>query len=278
MDSGIVAELGADWMTKADAGTGPFTFKQWKRGIAVDLAANPGYWGGAPKIDGVQFLIVPTGDTALSQYDAGELDFVNLPENSFRRALSDPAYASQTIKVPKAQVRYIGMNQNLYAPFKDKRVREAISLSIDRDGHDQGPLQRRRVSAQRRRPCPASPATIRTCRRSNTIRSAPRSCSREAGFPDGKGMPPIEITVHRAVQGRDHLLRRPVQARCSACRSRQGRRARHLHQVDECRRGGLLPLGLDRRLSRRHDLPGRDVVRARARSTGRAGRTPPTTS
>ena len=65
MDSGIVADLGADWMTKADAGTGPFRFKQWRRGIAVDLTANAGYWGGAPKIDGVQFLIIPTGDTAL---------------------------------------------------------------------------------------------------------------------------------------------------------------------------------------------------------------------
>src|SRR5580704_4162489 len=138
MDSGIVAALGADWMTKADAGTGPFTFKQWKRGTEVDLAANPGYWGGAPKIDGVQFLIIPTGDTALSQYDAGELDLVNLPENTFRRALSNPAYASQTIKVPKAQVRYMGMNQNLYAPFKDKRVREAISLSLDRDAMIKG--------------------------------------------------------------------------------------------------------------------------------------------
>src|SRR5258708_30992029 len=138
MDSGIVAELGADWMTKADGGTGPFTFKQWKRGTEVDLAANPGYWRGAPKIDGVQFLIIPTGDTALSQYDAGELDFVNLPENSFRRALSNPSYQSQTIKVPKAQVRYMGMNQNLYAPFKDKRVREATSISLDRDAMIKG--------------------------------------------------------------------------------------------------------------------------------------------
>jgi hypothetical protein len=31
--------------------------------------------------------------------------------------------------VPAAQIRYLGMNQHLYAPFKDKRVREAICLS-----------------------------------------------------------------------------------------------------------------------------------------------------
>ena len=33
MDSGIVAEHGADWMTKVSAGTGPFKFKQWRRGV-----------------------------------------------------------------------------------------------------------------------------------------------------------------------------------------------------------------------------------------------------
>ena len=64
MDSGIVAEHGADWMTKVSAGTGPFKFKQWRRGVSVDLDADP-YWGGAPKIDGVSFLIVPNADTAL---------------------------------------------------------------------------------------------------------------------------------------------------------------------------------------------------------------------
>ena len=30
--------------------------------------------------------------------------------------------------MPRAQSTYLGMNQNLYAPFKDKRVREAVSL------------------------------------------------------------------------------------------------------------------------------------------------------
>ena len=82
-----------DWMTKVSAGTGPYKFR------AVDGAAsrsssrrNKEYWGGAPKIDGVSFVIVPNADTALSQYDAGELDFVDVyddgvPPRAARRAL-----------------------------------------------------------------------------------------------------------------------------------------------------------------------------------------------
>jgi len=192
MDSGIVAELGADWMTKADAGTGPFTFKQWKRGTEVDLGANPNYWGGAPKIDGVQFLIIPTGDTALSQYDAGELDLVSLPENTFRRALTNPAYQSQLIQVPKAQVRYMGMNQNLYAPFKDKRVREAISLSLDRDAMIKGLYSGAgfRLNGQT---LPGIPGYNPDMPVLKYDPERAKALLAEAGYPGGKGMPPVEI-------------------------------------------------------------------------------------
>jgi len=192
MDSGIVAQLGADWMTKADAGTGPFTFKQWRRGTQVELAANPGYWGGAPKIDGVQFLIIPTGDTALSQYDAGELDFVNLPENTFRRALSNPDYKSQIVQVPKAQVRYMGMNQSLYAPFKDKRVREAISLALDRDAMIKG-LYNGAAFRLNGQTVPGIPGYNPDMPALKYDPERAKALLAEAGYPGGKGMAPLEI-------------------------------------------------------------------------------------
>jgi oligopeptide transport system substrate-binding protein len=192
MDSGVVAEQGADWMTKVDAGTGPFTFKQWKRGTVVDLGANPSYWGGAPKIDGVQFLIIPTGDTALSQYDAGELDFVNLPENTFRRALTNPDYKSQIVQVPKAQVRYLGMNQNLYAPFKDKRVREAISLSLDREAMVKG-LYNGAAFVLKGQTVPGIPGYNPDMPPLKYDPERAKALLAEAGFAGGKGMPPLEI-------------------------------------------------------------------------------------
>jgi len=78
-----VAEQGPDWMTKVSAGTGPFKFRQWKRGVSVELEANKAYWGGAPKIDGVSFLVVPNADTALSQYDAGSsISSTSMPRRS----------------------------------------------------------------------------------------------------------------------------------------------------------------------------------------------------
>lgn len=193
MDSGIVAELGSDWMQKASAGTGAFKFKQWKRGVEVELEANKAYWGGAPKIDGVRYLIVPNADTALSQYDAGELDFLDVHESTFRRVLRDERYRDQLQKVPRAQSRYLGMNQNLYAPFKDKRVREAVSLSLNRDAMIRGlydgaafPLNgviTPGVAGYN----PDLPALKFDADRAKKLIA-------EAGFPEGKGLPPVEIS------------------------------------------------------------------------------------
>ena len=192
MDSGIVAEQGADWMTKVSAGTGPFMFKGWKRGTSVDLVANPNYWGGKPKIDGVQFLIIPKSDTAISQYDAGELDFVRLEEDSYRRVLNDPAYKDQLVRAPRAQVRYMGMNANLYAPFKDKRVREAISLSLDRAAMIKG-LYNGAATQINGQTVPGIPGYNPDLPPLKFDPERAKALLAEAGYPGGKGMPPIEI-------------------------------------------------------------------------------------
>ena len=68
------------------------------------------------------------------------------------------------------------MNQNLYAPFKDKRVREAISLSIDRNGHGRGPLWRRGASLLNGVVTPGMPGYNPSAAGAQiTIPSAPRS-------------------------------------------------------------------------------------------------------
>ena len=194
MDSGIVAEQGSDWMTKVSAGTGPYKFKQWRRSVSVDLEANKSYWGGAPKIDGVSFLVVPNADTALSQYDAGELDFVDVYASATRRVLRDDRYNHDLIREPRAQSTYLAMNQNLYAPFKDKRVREAISIAIDRQGMVKG-LYGGAAFVLNGVTTPGVPGFYSDAREIKYDPAKAKALLAEAGFPDGHGMPPIEISA-----------------------------------------------------------------------------------
>lgn len=192
MDSGIVAEQGPDWMTKVSAGTGPYKFKAWTRGVSVDLDANPDYWGGAPKIAGVSFLVIPNGDTALAQYDAGELDFVDVPESMFRRVLKDDGYKDQLIEVPRAQVRFLGMNQALYPPFKDQRVREALSLAIDRNAMIKG-LYGGAAFPANGFVTPGVPGYQQGLPDMQYDPEKAKALLADAGYPGGKGMPPLDI-------------------------------------------------------------------------------------
>ena len=149
MDSGIVAEQGPDWMTKVSAGTGPYSFVRWQRGVDVTEKANPNYWGGAPKIEGIRFLIVPSGDTALSMYDAGELDVVDVPESSYRRVLSDDRYAKQLLEAPRAQVPVSG-DESVALSAIPRRARARGDIARDRPGGDgEGALRQRRRHHER---------------------------------------------------------------------------------------------------------------------------------
>jgi peptide/nickel transport system substrate-binding protein len=194
MDSGIVAADGPDWMTKEDAGTGPFKFKGWTRGVEVDLTADEDYWGGAPKIDGVRFLIIPDGNTALSQYDAGELDFLDVYQSAYHQVLSDPRYKDEVIKVPRAQSNYMGMNQSLYAPFKDKRVREAISLALPRQAMIKGLFDGAAFELDGIVTPGVAGYDASLLPPLKYDPDLAKQLMSEAGYPGGKGLPPVTIT------------------------------------------------------------------------------------
>lgn len=193
MDSGIVADKGADWVRTVSAGTGPFRFKEWRRGAFVEIEANKAYWGGAASIDAVRFLVIPNGDTALAQYEAGELDVLDVQESTIRRVMRDTSKDKERQVVPRAQSRFLAMNPLVYAPFKDRRVREAISLTINRDAmirgfYDNAAFQLHGVTT------PGVAGYFNDLPKPKYDPAAAKKLLADAGYPDGKGLPPIDIS------------------------------------------------------------------------------------
>jgi peptide/nickel transport system substrate-binding protein len=115
-------------MQSNPVGTGPFKFREWKRGERVVLEANDDYWGGRPKIDRLIFKVVPDNAARFIQLKAGEIHAMDgLDPNNLDAIERDP-----NLKLVQSQginVCYLSLNCEV-PPFNDKRVRQAVAMAI----------------------------------------------------------------------------------------------------------------------------------------------------
>jgi oligopeptide transport system substrate-binding protein len=192
-DTQAVADNGPNWFMQVSAGTGPFKFAEWKRGQSVYLSAFKDYYEGAPKIDGIRFIIVPSEETSVTMYEAGELDVLMVASTDLaRRIMRDAKLKAEAQTVSAAQINYLGMNQNLYAPFKDKRVREAFCISIDRDAMSKG-LFGGLAQPLYGQITPGIPGYNAAVKKIAYDPERAKKLMADAGYPNGRGMPPLKI-------------------------------------------------------------------------------------
>ena len=118
-------------------GSGPFKFKEWKRGEYWWLEANENYWAGRPYVDEVVLKVYPSVEAAVLALKAGEVDmwgYGGVPVSVALDLMKDP-----NIKVevsPGLGVLMMGVNvhPNKTDPLaRDVRVRKAIAYGIDYD-------------------------------------------------------------------------------------------------------------------------------------------------
>jgi len=115
-------------------GTGPFKFKEYIRGVSIELVKNPDYHvPGRPYLDGIKFFIIPDPNTAMSALITGEVLVFRPYFVPDLTALSGPA-ASQIVveKTVGTLSRVIYLNARV-KPWDDPRVRLAASLAVDRE-------------------------------------------------------------------------------------------------------------------------------------------------
>lgn len=114
-------------------GTGPFKVEQYDRDQQTVLAAFKDYHGGAPKLDKIIRPVVKDAMTKLTKFKNGELDMTNLQRADIAGVQKDPELSKQLKFYQRPSIWYIGLNQVAYAPFKDRRVRRAFAMAIDRE-------------------------------------------------------------------------------------------------------------------------------------------------
>lgn len=112
-------------------GTGPFRFVEAERGAHITLEANPDYWRGAPKLEGVVIRPVREAGTRALQIEAGQVHVTSaLPDEIVPRLEANP----NVEVVPRLSNMAIRMDLNTARPpLDDIRVRQALNLAVDKD-------------------------------------------------------------------------------------------------------------------------------------------------
>ncbi|MBI3942320.1 MAG: ABC transporter substrate-binding protein [Chloroflexi bacterium] len=110
-------------------GTGPFKFVAAKNEEYVELAPNPTYWGGKPKLDRILFKNFGKTDTQLVSFQKGELDIWSVPPDYVDRAKSISNGTLYSVKRNYIRIFLV----HYEAPYlADKRVRQALLYGMDR--------------------------------------------------------------------------------------------------------------------------------------------------
>ena len=117
-------------------GTGPFMLKEWVKGDHITLVRNPDYWQkGLPCLDQVVLRVVPDGAARAIAVENGEIDLAPmnaLPYPDIERLTKQPQFEISE-KGTEGLGTDMWLDLNLRAaPLSDVRVRQAISLALDR--------------------------------------------------------------------------------------------------------------------------------------------------
>ncbi|MBB6216068.1 oligopeptide transport system substrate-binding protein [Anaerosolibacter carboniphilus] len=128
----LVEKFGQDFAADPDNNVycGPFVLEEWKHEDRLVLVKNQSYWDkDKVNLDKVNVIVVPDPNTALSMFENGDLDFVDVPSNLVEQYLD------------KSQLYYNGaddflkLNMDGKNPLKNKNLRLAVNYAIDREDY-----------------------------------------------------------------------------------------------------------------------------------------------
>ncbi len=183
---------------RAAIGTGPYRFIEWQAGNRLILERNPAYWGGAEPWSRVLFRPIANDGARVAAILSGDVDMIEgVPGIDRAKLAAHPnlaiheadAFRIIYLQMDSARDASPGLKDNAGQPlarnpFKDARVRHAISLAINREG-----LAERLLSGQAKPAAQYVPAYVPGA--SPNLKPLPfdaeraRALLREAGWGDG---------------------------------------------------------------------------------------------
>lgn len=195
-------------------GTGPFFFKMWKEGVKLVLLKNPNYFESEegeklPYLDAVSVTFLPDKQSAFLEFVKGNLDFMSGIDPTYKDELLTPSGTLQpkyreTIRLvtqPYLNTEYLGFlldyenQKGGEARQYGKKIRQAINYAFDREKMIRY-LRNNMGTPGLRGITPKGLPSFDSGQIFYTYN--PEKAAKllaEAGFPGGKGLPPVVLTT-----------------------------------------------------------------------------------
>lgn len=128
-----IEKHGKDWTKPGKlVGNGAFVLKDWAVNSKIVIEKNPQYWDAkAVVLNKVTYLPIEDGFADVKLYQSGENDWVyQLPPGTYEKYKAE--LPKDVRNSPMLGLRYYSLNAK-DPVMKDKRVRQALSMVIDRD-------------------------------------------------------------------------------------------------------------------------------------------------
>ena len=110
-------------------GTGAFSIEKFEPGQLLELKANPNYWDGAPKIDGVVFRTISELAGRVTALLNDEIDITwGIPDDQLPAMQENP---DLSVNIVPSVVYYYNWFNGSRKPFTDARVRQALWHAVD---------------------------------------------------------------------------------------------------------------------------------------------------
>ncbi|MBS1561355.1 MAG: ABC transporter substrate-binding protein [Bacteroidetes bacterium] len=192
-------------------GSGPFMFREWREDQQITLVRNPNYWqhdeagNRLPFLDGVRIEFIKDDNVQFAAFKQGLLEeCFTIPTEVFPLLvdastgnLRAPSSAFALQRTPALCTWFVDCLCT-EAPFNDRRVRRALSMSIDRHRLVKFVLQGQPFAAATHGITPPVllDYPIDSVRGLGFDPDRARAELAQAGFPNGRGFPEVTLTIY----------------------------------------------------------------------------------
>ncbi|ENY70547.1 ABC transporter substrate-binding protein SapA [Aeromonas diversa] len=120
-----------DRIDKAPVGTGPYRLKEYRDNQFIRYVRHDAYWKGPARTGQLIFDIIPRSAKRLTKLLTGECDVMSYPAASQIGVIQSHPELSLSVQ-SGMNVAFVALNTR-QPPLNDVRVRQALSLAINRD-------------------------------------------------------------------------------------------------------------------------------------------------